>query len=506
VPDRALLAARERLPRATRFAGSRSVFILLVLSVALLLTTIAAFAIVSVEGADINQKLERTQQTQAAIDRMTVSNERFENARRGYLISGRQSFLSLTGQALDGFQKHSAEVARLVSDDPVQAARIARVLALQSQRERVLSVSAGDLETYRALYFADFDNDPGVRMVRDLRALIDQMARTEDQHWETQSGVRRTSLTLVFFTGGLALLLLVVVLIVVVVLVLRYNRALTNAQYLLRGANEYLEQNVAARTAELVRANQEIQRFAYIVSHDLRSPLVNVLGFTAELDEARNELQRFLTKIFERHPALRDEKVVRAVEEDLPEAVGFIRTSAEKMDRLITSILQLSRQGRRQLAPEPLKLTEVAQTVVDSLQRRALDAGATVTIDPLPEILSDRVAIEQILSNLVENALKYLSPDRAGEVRISGGEEAGMVHIDVADNGRGIDPKDHERIFDLFRRSGTQDKAGEGIGLAHVRALAYRLGGTVSVESELDRGARFRLSLPAQFLATESIP
>jgi signal transduction histidine kinase len=113
------------------------------------------------------------------------------------------------------------------------------------------------------------------------------------------------------------------------------------------------------------------------------------------------------------------------------------------------------------------------------------------------------MAVEQILSNLVENAIKYLSPARAGEIRIEGRHANPLVEIDVIDNGRGIAPQDHERIFELFRRSGTQDRPGEGIGLAHVRALAYRLGGTIAVESELDRGSMFRLSLPARFIATE---
>jgi signal transduction histidine kinase len=78
---------------------------------------------------------------------------------------------------------------------------------------------------------------------------------------------------------------------------------------------------------------------------------------------------------------------------------------------------------------------------------------------------------------------------------IRGRREGGVLIYEIEDNGRGIDPKDHERIFELFRRSGTQDQTGEGIGLAHVRALMYRLGGTISCDSELDRGATFRLSL-----------
>jgi signal transduction histidine kinase len=103
-----------------------------------------------------------------------------------------------------------------------------------------------------------------------------------------------------------------------------------------------------------------------------------------------------------------------------------------------------------------------------------------------------------VLSNLIENAVKYLKPGRPGQITVRGHQVGGRVIYEVQDNGRGIDPKDHERIFELFRRSGVQDQPGEGIGLAHVRALAYRLGGLITCESALDQGATFRLSLPAK--------
>ena len=176
------------------------------------------------------------------------------------------------------------------------------------------------------------------------------------------------------------------------------------------------------------------------------------------------------------------------------------------MDRLISSILKLSREGRRTISPEPLDMDKLVQGVVDSLHHRTEALGAEITIaKPLPRLTSDRVAVEQILSNLVENAVKYLKPGRAGRVRISGQRLLGRVVYSVEDNGRGIDPKDHDRVFDLFRRSGVQDQPGEGIGLAHVRALAYRLGGFVTCESELDQGATFSLSLPMRFIE-DSVP
>ena len=166
------------------------------------------------------------------------------------------------------------------------------------------------------------------------------------------------------------------------------------------------------------------------------------------------------------------------------------------MDRLINAILNLSRQGRRTLAPETLDLGDVVRVIVGSLQHRIDETSTEVTVEELPVVVNDRVAVEQILSNLVENALKYLQPGRAGTIRVTGGTDLGRAWVSVMDNGRGIEPRDHERVFDLFRRSGVQDQHGEGIGLAHARALAYRLGGHIEVQSELGVGSTFRLILP----------
>src|SRR5207244_7183771 len=123
------------------------------------------------------------------------------------------------------------------------------------------------------------------------------------------------------------------------------------------------------------------------------------------------------------------------------------------------------------------------------MAHQAAEADAKIRIDPLPQITSDRLALEQIFSNLIDNALKYLRPGVPGDITIRGRTKLGFAIFEVADNGRGIDPRDHQRIFDLFRRAGPQDKPGQGIGLAHVRALARRLGGTMSLWSALDTGS-----------------
>lgn len=186
----------------------------------------------------------------------------------------------------------------------------------------------------------------------------------------------------------------------------------------------------------------------------------------------------------------------------MPEAVGFIRTSTNKMDRLINAILKLSREGRRALNAERVDLGRLLTAIRDSVQHQLGQAEATLKIaSGLPTIVSDRLALEQIFGNLLDNAVKYLAKDRPGVIEIRGATARGRVEIEVADNGRGIPAADHERIFELFRRSGAQDRPGEGIGLAHVRALVRRLGGDITVQSDPGSGSRFIVALPQRIPA-----
>ena len=275
----------------------------------------------------------------------------------------------------------------------------------------------------------------------------------------------------------------------------------------MRDNNLNLEATVDERTADLREANNEIQRFAYIVSHDLRSPLVNIMGFTSELEQLRNDIFRRIAALAS--PALvaadNAELVLegddRQLSQDFSEALEFIKSSIAKMDRLITAILNLTREGRREFEPVPIDTRELIEAIVTTMAHQASEAKAEIRIAPLPNIVSDRLALEQIFSNLIDNALKYLRPGVPGDITVRGRTKLGFAIFEVADNGRGIDSKDHQRIFDLFRRAGTQDKPGQGIGLAHVRALVRRLGGTMSVSSELHNGSTFTITLPLAWTA-----
>ncbi len=274
------------------------------------------------------------------------------------------------------------------------------------------------------------------------------------------------------------------------------RKELVGANAALQAGRDRLEAAVAERTADLTLANEEIQRFAYIVSHDLRAPLLNIIGFTSELANATDRLNRFVTNNLEPAGITVPIDVREASQDDLPEAIRFIQTSTAKMDRLITAILRLSREGRRVLMPETIDMAVLLGHIADSVRQIADKAGAVITIGDVPAFASDRLAVEQVFSNLIENALKYLQPGRPGQVTISGVTEGHWVRYNVADNGRGVASRDLDRIFELFRRAGPQDTVGEGIGLAHVKALLRRLGGTIVCESTPGAGSTFIVKLP----------
>ncbi len=479
--------------------SSRAIIMLLVLGfVAILAAAAAAFWAQRQNSADA-RLVTHTLAVEASLAAYSSANERMETARRGLLLTGDGNFTRIMEEAEERAHAQKRELDRLVADNPSQqrrAARLETLLDAYGQHYRRMSHAVGG---EKRTMIADFNDDPGVRYVRQARAVLDEMLAEELQLLRAREA--RQAQTQFLFNAILIVAGFLIIGVAAATLVLiRNNLAeLRRSRLALRSLNEDLEDMVEARTAELQRANAEIQRFAYIVSHDLRSPLVNVMGFTAELEAARKTITDYIAKGDAEgwHPP--DQATRTAVEEDLPESIGFIRSSTQKMDRLINAILKLSRQGRRTLAPETLHLTAMVEGIAESLGHRIQETGTTLKVDPLPTLINDRLAVEQVLSNLIENALKYLKPGRAGIIIVTGRVEFGRVLIEVSDNGRGIDPRDHDRIFDLFRRSGMQDQPGEGIGLAHARALAYRLGGTIEVQSALDEGSTFRLTLPMEW-------
>jgi PAS domain S-box-containing protein len=248
--------------------------------------------------------------------------------------------------------------------------------------------------------------------------------------------------------------------------------------------------------AELRAANEELKSFVYSVSHDLRAPLVNVKGFTAELERTLKEALELLGSIVRDLPDEKRALLQQLLQQDVPESVAFVSSSIDRMEGLISAMLKLSRCGGRELNPETVDLASLTRFLLDTFAHQIEQKHVAVHVDTLPVIVADKMAIEQIMGNLLDNALKYLAPERQGDLTVVADQTDGETIVRVTDNGRGIAQDDIPKIFEIFRRVGRQDVPGEGMGLAYVKALVRRLGGRIWCDSEQDKGTTISFSIP----------
>jgi signal transduction histidine kinase len=473
----------------------------------IMLAIVAASAWLSVDNEARLRDAAVTQDIRARTVDLLQTVTSAETGQRGYLLTGKTSYLTPYSKAAAAAPVMLEALGRLIGPDPSFIALRAAITEKLAELAQTVSLAgSGRHEDAMAVV----DSDRGQTLMEGIRTLSatltdQQRAALVRDLAGSQRGARA-----VVLVDAIAFLLLALLTAFVTNSVNRTVRRLRNTREALEHANtaletanaelqsgrDRLEIAVRERTAELTLANEEIQRFAYIVSHDLRAPLLNIIGFTSELETATATLNNFVHAQAGAGALAVPEDVRTASEEDLPEAIRFIQTSTAKMDRLINAILRLSREGRRVLVPERLDMAQLLRAAIDSVRHQAEAVAAEITLGQVPDIVSDRIAVDQVFSNLIDNALKYLVDGRTGQIAVEGRRDGGTIFITVTDNGRGIAPRDLDRVFELFRRAGNQDRPGEGIGLAHVKALVRRLGGAIEVSSRLGEGSVFSVRLP----------
>jgi light-regulated signal transduction histidine kinase (bacteriophytochrome) len=251
----------------------------------------------------------------------------------------------------------------------------------------------------------------------------------------------------------------------------RLQKQLSEQNTKLLEQNEQLNQ----LNAELERSNQELEQFAYVVSHDLQSPLQSIIGFVDLL------AYKYKNKL--------DEKANRYI--------YFIEDGAKRMQQLIQGLLAYSRVGRKGGEFEPVDCKAIVEGVKHNLSASIAASQAEVICHPLPEAIADPLQLSQVFQNLIGNAIKFCRPEEPPKVEISAERKDNQWLFKVSDNGIGIEAEYFQRIFEIFQRLHTAEEyPGTGIGMAICKKIVERHGGQIWVESTVNVGTTFYFTLP----------
>ncbi|CAA7614821.1 Sensor protein fixL [Candidatus Terasakiella magnetica] len=226
---------------------------------------------------------------------------------------------------------------------------------------------------------------------------------------------------------------------------------------------------------ELERSNLDLEQFAYVSSHDLQTPLRNIVRFSQLLE------QRYKGRL----------------DSDADEFIGFIVHGGKHMSELIDDLLQYARINKQPLPPHPVQAREAIEHAIGNLKYEREEAGAEIDVGEMPLVIADPSLLTSVFQNLFGNSLKYRSPDRKLRLSVTAKRDSSDHWVfAVADNGIGIEPQYHEKIFEIFQRLDPISHAeGTGIGLALCRRIVHRFGGTIWLKSEPGTGTTFFFTL-----------
>ncbi len=250
---------------------------------------------------------------------------------------------------------------------------------------------------------------------------------------------------------------------------------LKQAEQALKQLNETLEQRVADRTAQLEEVNQELSAFAYSVSHDLQEPLRGIQGLAQAL------LEDYAPQL----------------DEPGRKYAQHLNQAAQRLDTMIKDLLAYSRLSSTEVQLQPVALDVAIADALDLLSLEIANQKAQVTVEePLPIVLGHYTILVQVVGNLISNGIKFVAPGVVPHVHIWSEERKQKIRLWIEDNGIGISPNNHKRVFRVFERlHGIETYSGNGIGLAQVRRGIERMGGTCGVESQSGQSSRFWIEL-----------
>jgi signal transduction histidine kinase len=252
-----------------------------------------------------------------------------------------------------------------------------------------------------------------------------------------------------------------------------FNRAMEKLR-VQRAALVHAHDELKTANQVILSANETLRRFAYAASHDLQEPLRSVTGYSELLQK----------------------RYGGRLDGDATEFIEYIHMGATRMRNLLQALLEYSRAGPRGEPAREVDTNAALRTALDHLEMAIDDSGASVTTAALPHVCAHEVAVVQVFQNLIGNAIKYAG-GKPPVIRVWAERESNWLRLAVRDEGSGIDPKNHTRIFGIFKRAHGPEYPGTGVGLAICAKIVEGYGGRIYVESAPDQGATFWFTLPA---------
>ena len=416
----------------------------------------------------------------AALEGIQIALNGAESSQRGYLITADPEYLKPYGDAVPKIHEHLANIATLTQDNPNQVRNLLTLAKSVNERLDSLAEGIGILENNGREAARDYVlKGRGFGQMRNVRDNLNQLVTEErtllaERDRETQAGHASARRTTVLTTAvGLSMVLLAWYLSL---------REVTQRKEMA----QVLEHRVRERTLELADANtslrnsnRELEQFASVASHDLQEPLRKIEAFGDRLKMSRESLN-----------------------EQSRDYLDRILSSATRMRTLINDLLSFSRVATRAQPFKPVQLAVIAKEVVVDLEGRLQQTQGQVELGELPEFEADPTQMRQLFQNLIGNALKFHREGVAPVVRVSAAQSDNSrdkVTLTVSDNGIGFEEQYLDRIFEVFQRlHGRNEFEGTGIGLAIVRKIVERHGGTITARSKPGEGATFIVTLPVK--------
>jgi signal transduction histidine kinase len=438
------------------------------------------------------------------------------SATLAFVLIGDEALLRAYGHAVKEQSTQIEELRNLVRNSPYQqekvqevAARSERMTAWLGEMNRLVRDGRRDKAVARIKALE------GQQLAHNLRAALDDfLGEQERLNAERTAALERAGLVQnwVLAVGGLLALISTGLLLWLFGrgIVRRLGVLQENARRLaegkevtapLAGTDEIsqLDHVFHDMAKALAQKDRENEMFIYSVSHDLRSPLVNLQGFSQELAAVNRDLRGLIAE--NELPDVVRKRGLTLIDRDASESVHFIQTAVSRLASIIDSLLRLSRVGRVQYQWQAVDVRAVVVRVVEALRGTLTEKGAEVAVNDLPPCWGDPTAVEQVFANLIGNAVNYLDPQRPGRIEVGcapTADASGLRTYFVKDNGLGIPEPHLSKVFLAFQRLHPEAAQGEGIGLAMVRRIVERHSGRVWLESEAGVGSTFFVALPVQ--------